>query len=156
MAETRGRDSGVTLIEMLVVLVLIAVSAGIVTLALPSGAAPREIAQEAGLLSSRLNLAAERSLIAAQPVRMEWRGDGYGFEVWTGDIWQTADSAALAAPHVLEDGIVLADRDGSRSGTLRITPDLLPGTEGVVTFRLSSGASQREVLFDGATARLMP
>ena len=156
MTDRRCGDSGITLVEMLIVLVLIGVSASVVTLSLPSAAPPRAVAQEAELLRSRLTLAAEYSLISARTLRLDWRSDGYSVEEWTGDAWQPSGAMDLTAMHRLEDGIVLGDGNGSRRGAVRITPDLLPGSDGIATLRLSSGANQRDVLFDGATARLVP
>ncbi|MDF1727657.1 MAG: prepilin-type N-terminal cleavage/methylation domain-containing protein [Sulfitobacter sp.] len=151
MVEERAGDSGVTLIETLIVLVLIGVAAGIVTLSLPSGAPPREIAQEAALLSARINLAAEQSLIAARPYRMNWATDGYNFEVWDGEDW--GQEGENEVRHELADGILLTEEGGARSGVLRINPDLLPSASGPALFRLRSGTNGQEVLFDGATAR---
>ena len=152
MADRRRGESGVTLIEVLIVLVLIGVAAGIVTLSLPSSAPPREVAQEAELLSARMNLAAEQSLIAARPYRMSWESDHYLYEVWDGTDWVGQQETAIR--HDLADSILLTSAEGSRSGTLRIEPDLLPGAEGPARFRVTSGTNSREVLFDGATARM--
>lgn len=156
VADMRSGDSGVTLIETLVVLVLIGVAAGIVTLAVPGPAPPRAIAQEAQLLSSRINLAAERSLVAAQHLRMVWRDDGYAFEVWNGEDWAGDSPPPLTGRYHMEDGIILSDGDGKRSGTVRIDPNLMPVRGAVEVFRVGSGADQQEVQFDGARARPVP
>lgn len=154
MAEPRSGESGVTLIEVLVVLTLIAVSAGVVTLALPRGASERSLTQEAELLASRLNLAAERSLVEGRHLRFGWKDGAYSFEEWSDDDWQATADATLSTAAVLGEDTALADQQGARSGSLVITPDLLPPEGGALELILASGATRRTVVFDGLEARL--
>ena len=156
MDETRHSDSGVTLIETLIVLVLIAVAAGIVTLSLPGGAAPRALAQEADLLIARLNLAADRSVTSGDTLRFYWRDETYGFDLWDGTTWVAPDTPPFDAGHALEDGITMRSGDGSQRGEMTITADLIPTMTGVQRLQLLSGTAQQEVIFDGARARVMP
>lgn len=149
MADRRIPDAGVTLIEILAVLVIIGISAGVVTLALPGRAPSRGIAQEAELLQSRLNLAAERSLIAARYMRLDWGSDGYGFEVWDGERWEAAGDRKQIE-------FSLSDANGSRAGEVLITPDGISETGRVTLLRLGTGTSQRSVRFDGARASVSP
>jgi general secretion pathway protein H len=153
MGKTRVKDSGVTLIEVLVVLVLIGISAGIVTYSLPSGRAARTVDQEAGLLAARLNLAAERSLIGGQHYRLDWTVAGYQFLQWQDDDWSTAMGAPLNADHRLAGGTAMTQGDGARRGSLQITPDLLPPSDGPATLRFEAGSNRQTVTFDGVTAR---
>lgn len=154
LRNPRVKDAGVTLIEMLVVLVLIGVGAGIVTYALPSGSAARSVSQEATLLKSRLNIAAERSLIGGRPFRMTWTSTGYRFEEWEGAKWQTASSPPFIAAHVFDDAVSLTTMVGGSEGEIAITPDLLPTANGVVEIRLKAGTSSETLVFDGAAARI--
>mgnify|MGYP000397973550 FL=1 len=71
----RADDSGVTLIEILVVLALIGIGAGIVSYALPSGANARTLEQEATLLAARLTNVADRSLVAGETYRVIWQSE---------------------------------------------------------------------------------
>jgi general secretion pathway protein H len=152
MADPRAGDAGVTLVEILVVLTLIAISAGIVSYALPSGAQARTLDQEAALLTARLNLAAERSLMNGRHYTLDWQAEGYAFQEWQDGAWRAATGAPLSEGHTLASGAVLSDDDGTRKGTVQITPDLLPGDEGVVLLWLDAGAVRRSVFFDGAAA----
>jgi general secretion pathway protein H len=153
MADRRQRDSGVTLIEVLVVLALIGVSAGVVSYAIPSGRADRDLRQEAELLTARLNLAAERSLVEGRRYRLNWEGSGYSFEEWTEAEWRTT-TPPFDAPHRLAGDTRLRQTGGAATGALRITPDLLPPEEGALHLRLAAGESSLTVIFDGAAARL--
>ncbi|KIN71065.1 prepilin-type N-terminal cleavage/methylation domain-containing protein [Sulfitobacter guttiformis] len=154
MAEQRSLDAGVTLIEILVVLVLIGVSAGVILYALPSAPNSRTVAQEADLLMSRLNIAAERSLIDGKLFRLNWTLDSYSFEEWSEGAWQNASGAPLAENHRLADDLLLSGPAGAQRGTVRITPDLLPNSAGVDVLRLASGHLGRILTFDGASAVL--
>jgi len=156
MAETRTGDAGVTLIEILVVLVLIGVSAGIVSYALPSGTSARTLDQEAALLAARLNLAAERSLMKGRHYTLDWQAEGYAFQEWQDGAWRAATGAPLSERHTLARGAILTDGDGVRRGAVQIAPDLLPGDDGVVQLWLVAGSVRRMVSFDGAAAGVTP
>lgn len=156
MAEMRRADAGVTLIEILVVLTLIGVSAGVVSYALPSASPARTLDQEAALLAARLNLASERSLMKGRHYVLDWQGGGYAFQEWQDGAWRSATGAPLSERHDLARGVVLSDRDGARRGVVQISPDLLPGEEGVSHLRLEADAVRRMVFFDGAAAGVAP
>lgn len=154
MVDTRTSDAGVTLIEILVVLVLIGVSAGVVLYALPSGSNPRTVREEAGLLVSRLNIAAERSLMNGQSIKLEWTSTGYGFEEWTEGGWQKPSSPPLSQDHILADDLALTGEGGRQQGIIRLSPDLLPKSGGLDVLRLGGGNVDRTITFDGASAVL--
>lgn len=154
MAEARATDSGVTLIEVLIVLSLIAVSAGVVTLALPEATSKKSIAQEAELLAARLNLAAERSLIEGKTFKFYWDQETYGFQKWTDQEWQPLTDPAFVETEAVLSGVSLIDQLGARRGQIIITPDLLPQHSGALEIEISSGANGRSVQFDGLAARL--
>jgi len=150
----RADDSGVTLIEILVVLALIGIGAGIVSYALPSGANARTLEQEATLLAARLTNVADRSLVAGETYRVIWQSEAYRFETWKDDAWYTATDASLSVSHTLDRGATLSDTTGAQRGIFAITPALLPPPTGIVSLRLASGAQGRTIIFDGATAQV--
>lgn len=155
-SDARLAEAGVTLIEMLVVLSLIGVSAGIVSYALPSAAPARTLDQEATLLAARLNIAAERSLTSGAHFRMDWRPTGYAFREWRDGDWQAATGAPLDAPHDLARGAVLSDGGGAQRGAITVAPDLMPEAAGVASLWVAAGAMRRAVTFNGAAARVQP
>ena len=150
----RTADSGVTLIEVLIVLTLIGVSAGIVSYALPSDAPERSLEQEAALLAARINLAAERSLTGGHPLSLDWQTDGYSFREWRAGVWDAAQNAPLDLKHTLASGAILTDADGMSAGAVQITPDLLPSSAGIILLSLEAQGLRRTVAFDGAAARI--
>ncbi len=149
-----GPDAGVTLLEMLIVLVMIGVLTGIATLSIRDGTRARDTAQEAALLAARLDLAAEQSLIFGRYGALDWSQDGYRFTEWDGEEWRPHSSALLAASHSLEPGLRLQGDEGARSGSLRILPDLGPPSGGIATLRIAAAGPGIAVRFDGASARV--
>lgn len=143
-----------TMIEVLVVLALIGLSAGAVIFALPSGAPARSVTQEAALLATRLNLAVQRSLIEGRHYRLEWSNTGYRFVEWQAEGWRDAAGPPLSEPHILAGGATLTDGNGARNGALRMTPDVLPPADGIVQLQVAGGAITQTVQFDGATAQI--
>ena len=148
----RRAEAGVTLIEVLVVLVLIGVGAGVAAYAIPSGAGPRDAAQEAALLAARLNLATERSLVEGRDLRLVWSAEGYRFEARDGEEWTSPLAAPLDAPHAVSTDLRLRGPQGG--GEVVIDPALLPPGDGVLTLRLGGEIDGRAVVFDGASARV--
>lgn len=152
MAERRGLQSGMTMIEILVVLSVIATAASMVMLSLPNGSTLRSAQQEAELLVARLNIAAERSLVESRMLRMSWSSEGYGFEEWQQDAWQAVEGLPLSAPHRLDRYLVLSDVAGAGRGSIIFTPDLLPPDEGVVDLFVRGASGEMRVSFDGYMA----
>lgn len=153
MAHSRSLQNGMTMIEILVVLSIIATAAFVVTLSLPSQSAERSLHQEADLLSARLNLAAERSLIEGRVFRFGWSSEGYGFEEWVQGDWRAVQDMPLSAVHRFDRALVLTDGDGAGGGQVVLTPDLLPPEEGAVAFVLRGDGGDVRLRFDGFAAR---
>lgn len=154
MTDQRSGESGMTMIEVLVVLSLIAVGAGVVTLALPSTASDRSLNQEAELFAARINLAAEQSLIERRQLRISWSAEGYGFEEWADDGWQDVEGGALSENHRFDRDIALTQGFGTSRGSVTVTPDLFPPEGGRLEWTFRSGTLTRAVSFDGISARL--
>lgn len=146
VASLRGRDAGVTLIEMLVVLAILGASVGGVMLAMPQGAPDPTADREARLLQARLRQATEASLATLRPARMQWATDGYVFEQWDGSDWQPHELPVLAKRHVLTGGVAMQG-----DGVINFTPDALPPVGGPVEVILRGGSAMR-VGYDGFAA----
>jgi len=69
-----------TLVEMLIVLVIVGVSAGMVVLAAGGGRNDAAAQTEANRFADRLRLAADEALIAGRPVTLIMNPTGYAFE----------------------------------------------------------------------------
>ncbi|MBC7735711.1 MAG: prepilin-type N-terminal cleavage/methylation domain-containing protein [Candidatus Saccharibacteria bacterium] len=110
----RDAESGVTLIEMLVVLSIISVAAGVLILRF-SGPAALDPRAEAGRLAYALSQAAETALYSGNPSALIWTADSYRVDTFKPGLgWQPAIAVATLAR-----GVSLRRNDG-RDGPLMI------------------------------------
>ncbi|MEO6153956.1 MAG: prepilin-type N-terminal cleavage/methylation domain-containing protein [Croceibacterium sp.] len=143
------RESGMTLIEMLVVLAIIAVIASVSALAIGG---PRRLdgRVEARRLEATLQLAADRTMIGDVPQAIAVAPDSYGVMTWneaTG-AWQPASGSDQQ--HALPHGLTLTASDDRR-----LFP--LGADAGGEAFALSLAEQGQTwtVDFDGITARIV-
>ncbi len=149
-----------TLVEILVVLAILGVMTGVTALALPSTTRTTTLTNEAELLASRLDVAAEQSLMSGRPAALDWGDGGYRFLEWTGTEWTTHRNPLLGTHHHMGQSSLNADRMAARDGRMVIKADLSPpdtqaedGTgEAVATLRLRAADEEISLRFDGATA----
>jgi general secretion pathway protein H len=139
------RREGMTLVELLVVLAIVGVSAGVVVLGLGSLRRGYGAQTEANRLADRLKLAADEVLVSGRPMAIAWTPGAYRFE------GAGTPSAALAEPHRLSDGVRLAGPDGAASAL--IDPD---SAAPPVTFVLRQEDGGWSVRFDGLNAVAAP
>ncbi|MEM5544395.1 prepilin-type N-terminal cleavage/methylation domain-containing protein [Sulfitobacter sp. AS92] len=145
----RVPDAGVTLVEVLVVLALIGILAGVVGLSFGSGPRGDVAGQEADLLVARLNRAADEVMLTGVPMGFVWAAEGYRFDLYDGERWQPHDLPVLAAPHLLGGATRITDA----AGAMVLSRDMDPGAAGPLTLELLSGAGPAEVIrFDGLNA----
>ncbi len=117
LREARVRQQGFTLIEILVVMALLLIVAGLAVVKLDDNGerATRKVAEE---LSIRLEAARDEAVYAGQPVAFSSDGEGYKF--WQGD---TARKQWIAAPA----GSELSPR--TLQGQVRIVRQIANGKE---------------------------
>ena len=156
----RDGEAGVTLVEILVVLAILGVMTGVTALSLPSTARTTSLSDEAELLVSRLDIAAEQSLMSGRPAALDWGGGGYRFLEWTGSDWDAHRNRILSQRHDMGEANLDGDRLVAPRGRMVIKADFSPPDteaddatrDGVATLRLSAGDAEVQVRFDGATA----
>ena len=112
-APDRHQDAGVTLVEVLVVLVLVGIMAGIVGLNIGSGSRGDIAKQEADLLVARLNRAADDVILTGVPMGFVWGAEGYRFDVYNGEIWVPHPLPVLKEPHLLAGRTRIVGSDGA-------------------------------------------
>lgn len=145
----RRRDAGITLVEMLVVLSVIAVAAGVVMLRFPgnAGATP---ATEAVALALVLTRASDQALTSGRPRSLDWGQDGYRVLHWLpGSGWV----AEVGTERALAPASALTRPDGAVAGPVVIATDALTAP---AIFRLGTGTAAWLVAFDGLAAQAMP
>lgn len=154
-AGRRG-DAGVTLIEMMVVLVIVALMAGLAISGLTPGSAQRKLSGAADVLVQRLALASDEAMVTGRPYGFAARSGGYGFVIWQADAgWLPVVDGPLAAGAELADGMQLAAfaQDGTAlpaDGPYLIAPG---GDAAGFRVELQTAGQRRLVLFDGLNAR---
>ena len=133
-----GDRAGMTLVEMLVVLAIVGISAGMVTLAV-GGRNDAAAQTEANRFADRLRLAADEALIVGSPVTLTMNPAGYGFE--TG----STAPAEWAERYELPRGVRLS----AETAELLIDPD---GAAPPATMTVSDRDRTWTVTFDGLNA----
>ncbi|WP_404712120.1 GspH/FimT family pseudopilin [Sphingomonas sp. MMS24-J13] len=99
------RESGLTLVEMLVVLAIVGVMAGTVVLSAGAGSG-RGAEVEARRLAARLELAADETMVTGRPVAFVGGRSGYRFLVRQAGRWRDETAPALE-PYTLPSGLTL-------------------------------------------------
>lgn len=90
MAVSGTRQRGVTLVELLVVLAMIAMLAGVVVLNAPPVAG--EAQREAERFAARIDLAAQTAITSGAVLGVELRNDGYRFLQFQRGAWAQASA----------------------------------------------------------------
>ncbi len=148
-AVRRRTEAGVTLVEMLVVLSVIAVAAGVVMLRFPASPGSTA-ATEAGALALALTQASDQALTSGRARSLEWSADGYHVVAWVpGSGWAEEPGRQRR----LAPAIALARSDGGTNEPVLIGTDALSAP---ASFQLGTGASAWRVVFDGLAAEALP
>lgn len=133
------QDSGITLIEMLVVLAVIGVATGATMLGVNASDRSSRAQSEAVRLANNLSLGVDEAMVTGTPLALIWDQDGYSFVAWsaTQQDWRAAAPGILAARHTLRDPLRLAVDGKANHDPILIAPS---GLGSPITFVLSSAA----------------
>lgn len=112
MTLPRTPAQGVSLIEVLVVLVILAVVSSVLVLSIGAADGSARVRQEAIRLAQRLDYACERAELGGRTIGLVVRPDGYAFMRHEGDSWQMENDRALADME-LPNGMKLDDGEGA-------------------------------------------
>ncbi|MBS0502869.1 MAG: type II secretion system minor pseudopilin GspH [Proteobacteria bacterium] len=94
-ALSRGRESGFTLIELMVVLLIIGLAAGAVVLSLPD---PRgRLTDEAERFAARAVAARDLAILEGRPVAVRVTARGYAFDRRQGGAWVPLSDKSFAS-----------------------------------------------------------
>lgn len=146
-----SRQAGLTLIEVLITLSIIAVMASAVVLGGSAGR-DRSAEAEAHRLALKLRAAADDALLSRRTYRFVWADDSYRFEAPDENgVYQPVSADPLGGVNSLSAGMHL-ESDFPRN-FITIGPDGL-GDDG--RFLLAVGASGWVVEFDGLKASVSP
>ena len=104
----RSRCAGFTLLELLVVLFVVGLLAGLVVLSSGAVGLDRRLEEQAARLASLLELASENSVLTGRELAASFQPRGYAFFYLEGDEWQPLDSGELFRPRQLDTGMELS------------------------------------------------
>lgn len=148
--QPRGAESGMTLIEMLAVLAIIAVGAGATVLGIGAATRAPSVESEARRLSSRLQSVADEAMVDDRPLAFTWDAKGYAFMSRGAGGW-TIDGDDAHAHHALPAGI--------RIDMGRRTPPLMLGVDGSgvpAAIGIAAGNDRWLVVYDGLSVSSIP
>ncbi|AQR62272.1 type II secretion system protein GspH [Brevundimonas sp. LM2] len=149
VGRRRPHRSGMTLVEIIVVLAIVGVMAGVVTLGVGIGDRGLGVESEANRLADRLRLGSDEVLTTRRPLSLAFDAEGYGFV--RGDTQAGGVVEALAERHRLPDGVRMTGLGVASPVT--IDPD---GAQPVAAFGLAKGDRRWRVDFDGLNAVAVP
>lgn len=138
-------DTGMTLVEMLVVLAIIGVAAGAVTLGIGSATRAPSVESEARRFATRLQAAADDAMLGDRMVALTATPEGYGFATVESD-----GSIPRGTPRT-----ELHQLPGGMAMTLSARPPFILGLDGAarpLTAVIQSGQQRWVVSYDGLTA----
>jgi general secretion pathway protein H len=144
MKGAGGREAGMTLVEMLVVLAIVGITAGAAALSIGSATRAPNIESEARRLADRLQLAADDVMVSDRPLAFIWNEKGYAFVGWSGS--GATEGEALDS-HSLPAGMTIEPKTSSRPVPLGIDGMGMP-----VAVRLRSDTESWIVAYDGLNA----
>ena len=154
---TRRPEAGVTLVEMLVVLVLIGIVAGVVGLSIGATDRTSAVRTEADLLTARMARATEEIVIEGRPIAFVWSAREYRFDALGKDGWAPHPVPVLGKAKALGSGARFLG-EATSGGTFVITASALPESGGALALSLGPVAevagARVEVTWDGVTARV--
>lgn len=142
-------EAGLTLVEMLVVLVIIGVAAGAVTLSVGAVTRAPSAEAEARRLATRLQAAADDTMLGDRIMAFTAQKNGYGFATFVNGRMVPRTDEAMRF-HQLPAGMVV---------TLNVRPPVLLGVDGTgqpLTATVDAGTQRWIVAYDGMTATAIP
>lgn len=151
----RRRDAGVTLVEILVVLALVGITAGVVGLSLGPSTRGTGARDEAVILTARMRRASEEALLTGQPAALLWSETDYRFVALLEGAWTPHPVPLLAETRSLNGGVRF---QGKTKGGYVVTAAALPADGLALALRLGfdggDPAKAVEVTWDGAGAEV--
>lgn len=155
MMKPRDGQGGVTLIEMLVVLVLLGVMAGAMALALPNRGNEASVETTALALVASLRRAVAFTLDHQTGFGLRVEPRGYRVMLRSGDGWIAHSHPALAQLKLFPASLRIDSYDNSNV-TFGVTRYLEPTNPQLWRLAIGQGPGARLVTFDGVGARIAP
>jgi len=137
-----GAEAGFTLVELMVVIVIVGLMAGVAVMSAPGR---RTLSAEADQFAARLVRAQEEAVLTNRPVGVRVTGQGYSFVARTGAGWAELDDGPFK-PADWSDGVI-ASIPGGEQGLISFDPTGIAEPSSVT---LTRDAQQMRVSIDEA------
>jgi general secretion pathway protein H len=144
----RHPQAGLTLIEMLVVLVIIGIATSVIVLSVNSVGRDRRAEDEAMRLAAQLTMAVDEGLVSRAEMALFWTPSGYEVKRRGPKGWGPATTPRLIGAHVLPAAVALRRMDGSRD-PVAVAED---GLGAAVSLEITGPGPSWIVAFDGLQA----
>lgn len=148
----RDPNSGLTLVEMLIVLVIMGIASSAAVLSVNMAGRDRRAEDAAVRLAGQLQLAVDEGLVSRKTLALFWSGTGYEVKAWSEGGWQTPDTPRLAAAQSLPSALTLRRSDGAPD-PVEVAED---GLGPAVRLEISGAGPTWIVAFDGFSATAQP
>ncbi len=148
----RNRQSGLTLVEMLIVLVIMGIATSAAVLSVNMAGRDRRAEDEAVRLAAHLTMAVDKGLVSREQLALFWTADSYEIKRQTEAGWQPAEAPQLARIHALPGSLVLRRVDGTTDPVVVSEDGLGPA----VMLEISGKGVPWIVAFDGFSASARP
>ena len=147
-------DTGISLVEVLVVLAIIGAIAVSTLITLRSPDSAHEIDYEANLFKSKVNSAIKYTLFTGQSAYLIWADSSYKFELVHRTVRLPHSNQHLSKTRQIPNNIVFNTSMGDK-GEVAIIPNLVvPSDKANITFNFSRDGHVSSVHYDGARAHL--
>lgn len=155
--NSRDPQSGVTLVEVMVVLVLVGVMVGAVALGVSRLGQSENAMQSAQLLVARLNRAADETVLSGQAMRFSWTESTYEFarkNLDGPDDWDPHPLPLLATPRTLGGGLQFTSDHTFQDYV--VSGNMIPDPPEILRLAIRSDRGPAvEIAFDGVNASVV-
>lgn len=140
---TRRRQRGLTLVELLVVVAILAIASSVVMLTAPP--LRPKVRDDAERFAARLQLALDQSISSTAPMRLSLDAKGYAFETFGPEGWAAIDKIPALSPQLFDKRTTATAEidDASNGNSLALGAEEEEGEEGIYLVPLDALGAQQ-------------
>lgn len=101
----RGRESGFTLLELIIVLVVVSTLATLAVLSIGDAGRGEKLQRAAERVILAVNLGAEEAALSGHPIGLEIKNNSYHYKIFREGAWQTLERGRLFDSYTFDDDL---------------------------------------------------